>query len=65
MLSSRPYADVAAGEGGHREYGNCMRPIEKAEKMAPEGSWLTIDMKRRDVVGAPYGMPVQSWISTG
>ena len=34
-------------------YGSCMRPIEKAEKIAPEGSWLTIAIRVGMSLGAP------------
>ena len=46
-------AHVAAGEHGRATNGSCSRPIEKAEKIAPGGSWLTIAISVGMSLGAP------------
>ena len=65
MLSSSPTRTLPPASAAIARNGSCRRPIEKADQIAPDGSWSTIAVSVGMSLGAPYGMPVQSWISAG
>ena len=65
MLSSSPTRTLPPASAAMATYGSCIGPIENAENTQPAGSWPTIVMRVVGSSGAPYGMPMQSWMSAG